>query len=339
MSALTYTPAVRSPGGRWRWAWLGSAALAAALGLAAPAVGQASVDKDGWWNRVSGPQEGLPDLGLPAPPTIPPTAIAVSALGAELDKVAAVGMLLDAAPGSTPLDLTMRLLETPEPGANVGPADVSVVACPITSFWGLSRNGAWIDRPSWDCGLAAVKGVRAADGAWTFNLLPIAALWLRSDAPLEPNGVALMIDITQGPETAQVAFRDRTTGDLKLTFSATPPDAAAVEPPAAEPPAPGVEAPAVAPPLSFPDVAAPAAEEPAPAILNTTPALVRGEPIGDTNVFGNLPVAAAVLIPVMLGVAMLLSYVLGPAGEPEAGMLERRGSITKALDRQKTENR
>jgi hypothetical protein len=53
---------------------------------------------------------------------------------------------------------------------------------------------------------------------------------------------------------------------------------------------------------------------------------------GGPNVWGNMPGVIVVLIPLAIGVALYLSYVLGGgrSSEPEAG---RQGAVSRALAR------
>lgn len=354
---LTYTPAVRrvrtllQPSRRRVCVLL--SAVAATIAIASPAAAflpvllaadqTATLGTDAWWNRATGPQEGLPPeiaLPLPAPSIVPAGAISTGAVAGQPDKVAAVGLLLDAPAGTTVRRLDLTLRESGEPGANIRSADVALLACPITSAWTPVRNGNWVDRPSWDCGTATAAGVRSDDGTWTFDLASVARLWLDPSAPLEPLGVALVVDTAASPETAQVAFVDRASGGIAVAFSADAPESApsagaprAVRPPAGSAPA--------APSAAFPDAAAPAPspETPDTAVLVAAPALAQGAAPEDPNVLGNLPIAAVVLVPVALGAAALLSYLLGPAGDPEPGQLQRKGSITRALEKERSENR
>lgn len=57
-----------------------------------------------------------------------------------------------------------------------------------------------------------------------------------------------------------------------------------------------------------------------------------GDPSRSGDVAGNLPFAVYLLIPLVLGLALLTAIALGPRGEPEPR--ERRaGGVTRALGR------
>jgi hypothetical protein len=178
----------------------------------APTSGETSspvvADKEGWWNRARDATVGTP---VPPPPdTVPQGAIAVGAAGGQPEKVAAIGIVLDAARGSTVERFTMTLEEADGPGAQQG-ADRSVVACPITAFFAPEDNGALQHAPPADCETAQAEGVRAAGGTWTFDLAPIADAWLDPFGTINPNGIRLD---PVGTGTFQVSF----TGMEDATF-------------------------------------------------------------------------------------------------------------------------
>jgi hypothetical protein len=78
-------------------------------------------------------------------------------------------------------------------------------------------------------------------------------------------------------------------------------------------------------------VSAPTEPEPPTAILNTERAVTQRERITEPNILGNLPWVVLLLMPVALGAALLLSYLLGPAGEPAAAR-RRSGAVSRALE-------
>ncbi len=87
-----------------------------------------TVDKTGWWNSLQGIESGTPAApisgvypGFPTQLTGAPTGTFASGLrGGDLDKVAAIGVLVEAPPGATVEEFTMTLTESLEPGANNG---------------------------------------------------------------------------------------------------------------------------------------------------------------------------------------------------------------------------
>lgn len=312
------------------------------VGVAGPAAAQSAAlpDKDGWWNRFVGPQDGEPSNPVrpvvpvvPAAPTVPSDAIAVGTTGGQQDKLAAVGIRADA-PLAT---LTMSLKESTAGGANSSAAQATVYACPITGFWSDGqRNGRWADRPRAECGLTRVDGRRAADGTWTFVLTPIAHLWA---AGLAQNGVLLAVDASSGPGAFQVSFVDAARGGVRLSATKAPAPGTAPTAPAADPPVQVQES--QAPPVvGDATTAAPLTPPPLPEIVLARPAVTQtaggGPRQGD--VLGNLPAGLIVFVPLLFAMGLVISYVLGPAGIPEPDA-RRHGSISRVLAamRQNTE--
>jgi hypothetical protein len=206
---------------------LSTGAAAAPVASSTPV---AKIDKVGWWNVSRGPQPGEPDTPLrpalapvPAPPTnVPADAVGVGAGAGEPTKAAAVGIVLEGAPGGTVDALTLTLEESTAPGANVGTDGAAIVACPITGFWGETRNGNWVDRPTADCNLAEAPGTRAADGTWTFDLaqLASAAGWLDPGSSIGQNGV-LLVEKVDAPAGFEASFPDPAAGGMQLRFAAS----------------------------------------------------------------------------------------------------------------------
>lgn len=308
-----------------------------------PTNGQSSTpvvaDKEGWWNQARDATAGTP---VPPPPdTVPQGAIAVGAAGGQPDKVAAIGIVLDAARGSTVERFTMTLKEAEGPGAQQG-ADRTIVACPITAFFAPEDNGALQHAPAADCEVAQAEGVRAAGGVWTFDLTPIADAWLDPFGTLNPNGIRL--DPT-GTGTFQVSL----TGMEDATFDV------AISPPREDDDpfdsvtttVPGGFAGssssgsgsggsiAVTPPPAV-DAGAPAGDAPtATTVVDATgdeeaaaddPARSRA---GETG--GNLPGAAPVLVLLAVALAVLAMWHLGPAGRAPHTKTLRAGGVSRAL--------
>ena len=318
----------------------------------------ALVSQDGWWNRAQGRQEAEPEtpvrpvIGgtLPAPSTVPPDALGVGAVLGEPDKVAAVGFLLEA-----PLDafvdrLVLTLQESKAPNANANAAGAAIVACPITDFWASVKNGDFATRPSCDEG-QSVPGVRGADGTWTFDLTVIGTSWL--DGTLSQNGVLLReaLDPPQPPASFQISFGDSTTDTIRLDFATSGGGFSASseftfdESFAEEPLDTGATTDDFG---TFDDsstfdsgstsfgsstssgagaTAVPAA--PAPAAQQAVPA---STPVpAATDLFGNVPIAAVVLVALLLlGGALFLGLVLGPLAAPAVAPV-RSGGVSQAL--------
>lgn len=325
-------------------------ALLAALGLTVGTAGAqetptATVDRDGWWNYANGGvQEEAPEApGLPVPVPIPPTppprntvpegAIAAGFAVDRADKVAAVGIVLDAEPGATIETFVLTLKEVDSRTANVNADAAEIVACPITSFWaGGVPNADWGTRPEADCDLAKAVGERADDGTWTFDLAAIGALWLDPFGTVAADGVLLTADPeVDAPTTFQVSWVDVASGGVGLSFSAT--GGSPEEDPFAlgggEPASGGFDTggatidtgPAFTPPATSPPTTTArrsTREEAAPAAFT---------PNGD--ILGNLPWGYVLLALVAVGLGVVTTYTLGPAGQPRPHL--REGGVSRAL--------
>lgn len=220
-----------------RRARLGVLALAVSFLVSASATpvqaseSRGAVTHDGWWNRLQGPQEGEPAdnpvrplvPALPKPPNVPEDAISTGATGGQVDKVAAVGIDVLLADGATIDGLTLRLLESPASGANIGADKARVLGCPATEPWGPAQNANWQDRPVGDCSVASAEGVRAEDGTWTFDLAAIGRLWADPFAPLPAYGIVLSIDPAASQSPVQVSWLNFESGKVALELAATPP--------------------------------------------------------------------------------------------------------------------
>jgi hypothetical protein len=313
------------------------------LALASPPATRAEIgaqsagaDKSGWWYRFQGPQEGEPAdnpvrRAIPpnetVPSTVPRDAIAVGAFGGQPDKVAAVGIVIDEPAGTLLLNLTLTMRESTASNANSNAAQARVFACPITDFWAPTQTGRWVDRPAADCNRGKITGQRAPDGTWTFDLALLGILWLAKDGSLSQNGVRLEVDPASGQGIMQVSW---TMTSIAVSTQASPPASTPAPTPFVAPVQPSVDVP-VPPdttPVAAPPVA-PAEALPTVELVQPTRAAVQ---LGDPNLFGDLPWAALLLIPLLAGLALLVGFVLGPAGEPQT-MLHREGAVSRALAR------
>ena len=317
--------------------------VAASLPVAAHAEGTATLTQDGWWSRFQGPLEvgdaeepanplrETVNPQLPAPPTVPANAIAVGGTDAEPTSVAAVGFILDDAPGAIVSQLVLTLKEAPSGNQNA--AGAKIAACPITSFWAGARNAAWVDRPAFECAdPGAVLGQRAADGTWTFNLSSLGQSFV--DELLSQNGVAIAPAVG-ATEPFQVSFLDIASGSVTIQYTSTP---AVLDPTTGDFMSPALDEPFNEAPLGdsgfeapLTGDALPIAEEPPQALPGAAPPVSDSAPtpvaaVGDLG----LPKIALVLIPLALLVAAGLAYILGPAGRPEPSG-RRTGGVTRAL--------
>lgn len=308
---------------------------------------------------------------LPKPPNVPADAISVGATAGQVDKVAAVGIDVVLADGASLGGLTLRLKESGASGANIGAEKAKVLACPATGPWGPAQNANWQDRPVGDCSIGSAEGVRGEDGIWTFDLAPIGRLWADRFAPLPAYGVVLSVDPAASQSPVQVSWLNSETGKVAVELAATPrtggsadggpfsADPAAVTP--TETPAPvavdntaGRALPStVIAPTGSADYstgtgtgasASPAASEtsavgalpesPPEMTLSAAPDRPAGvlQSRRAVDFWERVPTSSALLIPVALGLAFLISVTLGPAGRPSP-VVRREGGLSRALAR------
>lgn len=309
----------------------------------APTFGQSAApvtaDKEGWWSASA---DATAETPLPPPPsTVPAGAIAVGAAGGQPDKVAAIGIVLDAKRGSVVERFVLTMKEAEGTGAQQGEG-AAIVACPVTAFFAPEENGALADAPDADCEVAHAEGSRADDGTWTFDLAPIADAWLDPFGTLNPNGIRL----NPGGETP---FQVSLTGMEDATFDVaiSPPQEdddpfdsvtttvpggfGGSRSPGGSSGSSGSGAIAVAPP---PEVAVGDDESPAttvPAGADDAAATEAAAPsrAGDTS--GNLPFGVWLLLLGALGIALLAMWHLGPAGRVPHAKIQRSGGVSRAL--------
>ena len=201
-----------------RRTFLAAALVALAISPVTATSGQqdgvARADKEGWWNRTTGGASDTPAGGVvpPAvlPESVPEGAIGVAAVGGEPQKVAALGVVLDAPRGSVVEQLVLSLKEAEGTGAQQNAEEAAIVACPIVDFFAGVENGSFQDAPEADCEVASATGERAEDGTWTFDLTAIADAWLDPFGTVGANGIRF--DPVEG--TFQVSF----TGVEDATF-------------------------------------------------------------------------------------------------------------------------
>ena len=314
----------------------------------------AIASQDGWWYRAQGPQQGEPSNPLrgaitpvlPAPSTVPGNAIAVGAAVGEPDKVAAVGIVLDAPIDAFADTMKLTLKEADADQANANQANAVIIACPITGFWAGVKNGQWIDKPTCDDS-QAVRGQRAEDGTWTFDLAVLATGWI--DGTLAQNGVLLM-EAVDAPMSFQVSFQDISTGNVGLEFSAfgggfsgtsdfvfedTGSEDTSFGDTTFDDVAPVFEEPSftttddlsVSVPVTSAPVATPAAGTPTRV---AQPVASVGDPGRAGKLFGNLPLGVLLLALAVLGGAAGLALLLGPDAGPTA-VRRRTGGVSQAL--------
>lgn len=324
-----------------------------------------ALTQDGWWNRAKGPQPSEPanpirsNIGgsIPAPSTVPNDGLGVGAAAGEPDKIAAVGIILEAPADALVDKLTLTLKETPLNGSQINAASAKIVACPITGFWAGVKNGDFVNRPMCDVG-QSIPGSRAADGTWTFDLTVLASQWIDPTSGLTQNGVILM-EAVDAPVSFQTSLADIASGTIKLDFAATafPPveeftgeesftstetfDSGATT--FEDVPVEDVPAETFDDSASFSSGAVSSTPTRTPRTAVTTPVAVpTGAPqiatpasnVGfatPATLFGNLPPFAVVFfLLVLAGAALFLGLVLGPLAAPSVATV-RAGGVSRAL--------
>ena len=311
------------------------AVAAAEAGDGISATG-ASIDKVGWWHSANF-QTATPAaiVTVPPPPGVPAGTLAVGAAAGEPDRISAIGILPDAQVGDTVTAFTLSIREAGPPAAGFNGAAAKIIACPITEFWVGGENGTWDTRPTYDCELASAEGSRADDGTWTFDLLPIGEAWLDPNGSIAPDGVVL-VEGVEAPEGFQTVFATSGEGAIVVTFEFTPGAGNEPEPPSFDgggvPPTDDFAPPSFGSDdipvggLPTPDVETPTAGE---TPQDAPPVAPRPIASSGPNVFGNLPGGLVLLVPLFMGLLGLLTYSLGPAGEPAAATRQR--GVSRAL--------
>ena len=197
-----------------------------------------SAEKTGWWNSLQGIESGTPAApiggvypGFPKEATGVPTGDFSAALRAgEVDKVGAIGILVDAPLGATVEEFTMTLTESADPAANNGSSAVAAItACPIVAYWVEGENARFNGRPEADCNLASIPGQRDEEGRWKFDLKAYGQAVLSTSTTFGQNGV-LLLPTGAAPETFQVtwaglASETPPTFTFRATGGAEPEDA------------------------------------------------------------------------------------------------------------------
>lgn len=294
----------------------------------------ATVDRTGWWHEKNAATDTpAAVVTVPPPPGVPAGTLAVGAINGEADRLTAIGILPDALPGDTITSFTLAIKEAGPPALNANSAGAKIVACPITAFWVNAENGTWATKPEFDCELAKAPGTRADDGVWTFDLLPIGQVWTDPAGTITADGIVLVEDVPS-PEGFETVFATEGEGALVVALASTPGEPPTTAPDFEPPPIDDTSGSFDVPDLGFGD--APAGDVPAPEVAAppttepTAPPLATA-PVGlsSPNVFGNLPGGLVLAVPLFLVLLALLSFSLGPAGEPAAAARQR--GVSRAL--------
>ena len=314
-------------------------ALLAVTVAPARAEGTATADKEGWWSSTG---QAVPDADVPD--TVPEGAIGIAATGGQVTKVAAIGVVLDAAKGSTVQTFTLTMKEAEGTGAQQNSDGAAIVACPVTDFFSGESNGKLADAPAADCEAAMSEGERTDDGTWTFDLTAIADAWLDPFGTIAANGLRF----DPGDGTFQVSLTGMEDAVFDIALSAPEEDADPFDSSTTTVPGGftgGSSASSggdvAAPP---PSVAVPTTEPSGSDVTATTVAESTGETAtataasraGDTG--GNFPGGIPLLVLVVLGSGLLIALALGPAGRERAASSRRSGGVTRALDAHATSN-
>ncbi len=297
----------------------------------------ASVDKVGWWsanNVATSTPAGM--VTLPPPPGVSAGTLGVGAFNGDPDKITAIGILPDAMPGDTISSFTLSIKEAGAPAAGYNGSAAKLVACPITEFWVGGENGTWQSRPLYDCNAASAPGERGLDGTWTFDLLPIGRLWLDQSGSIVADGVVLVED-TASPTSFQTVFA--TSGDGAIVVTIASESATTIDTSGTVDDGGGLlsdgggfDVP------SFGSGDIPIGGLPPPQVATPTPGetpqdapVVAPQPIvvSSPNILGNLPGGLVLAVPMFLVLLGLLTYSLGPAGEPAAASRQR--GVNRAL--------
>ena len=297
----------------------------------------ATVDRVGWWHEQNVATETpAATVTVPPPPGVPEGTLPVGALDGEPDRISAIGILPEAVPGDTVTEFTLTIKEAEAPAVNANSASAGIVACPITGFWVAAQNGTWVNRPGFDCDVAKAPGARADDGTWTFDLRPIAEAWLDPTGTLAADGIVLVEDV-ESPSAFQTVFA--TEGEDALVVTLVTTSGTATTEPSLDPgtftdgATTGDEGDFSAPAIGAGDV--PVGGLPTPEVTSTPSTESAAPPVAaipvaaSPNVLGNLPAGLIVAAPAFLVLMGLLSYSLGPAGEPVAAA--RQGGVSRAL--------
>lgn len=191
-------------------------------GLEPGELRRAAVVKHGWWWTANQPPPETGVLAAPQPPNpAPQGTLAVSAMGGDPERLAALEVRLAAKPGSSVRSFDMVLRESDEPGANVNAEAATILACPVTElFWADGTAAAWQDRPTYDCE-TGVEGKRTDAGLWRFDLTDLASAWLAEDSTDSPSVV--LVEGVEEPESFQVALEGQKLDGIGLALKATPP--------------------------------------------------------------------------------------------------------------------
>ena len=159
---------------------LAPAALGLLVGWAAPAGADAPT-RVGWWNEAN-----TGAVAPPAPPSVPSDGL--YAANGPGGPAAVSGLEFTVPSGDTPGAMTLQIAGSPV-------ITQPPVACPITgSGFTPAQNGAWADRPTWDCTHQVTGSVNTAQTAVSFDTSQLAS------------GSTVAVVVLAGGPADQIAF-------------------------------------------------------------------------------------------------------------------------------------
>ena len=303
--------------------------------FAAPAAAASVQVTGGSWYALEGasaPSSSPVPVSVPALPTpdVPDGDFPVAVRAGQADRETFLHLDTSAIPHGATVPKLVLLLAEDANAANANADSARIEAAAVKSYFSDGSKGASFDaRPDVDTATASAPGVRGADGTWTFDITPIAQKW--ADGTLANNGIGLVASSPTPADTWEVVWigtgarGPRTEGSVQVpaappansSSSPAPPraSAATVELTAAPPltPAPAIAAPPV---TALPEIQTPPVHP-----IQTIAAGRSSHGIAGALWLGLL---------LVLGFVLASMVALGEAGEP---VLERRGSVLRALER------
>ena len=183
------------------------------LGVVVWFGGSASADapiKQGWWSRWQQPTATSVSLTLPV--TLPPPSTASGGLtvGRSATREEAVAALyFQVAPGA---DATLYLGAADATGVKVPPGS-AIQACPATSSWSATMNGAWTEAPLWSDEFCETGAVVSGD---------LGVFWTLPSTLQDEDGVYDLVLVPRGQVPYIVNFAP--TGEATLVPGETPPE-------------------------------------------------------------------------------------------------------------------
>ena len=161
---------------------------------------------------------------VPVPhPDVPGNDLAVAIKNGMPDKVSYLTVDFSALPPGSTVGRAMLTMPEDTAGVSLNQVAAKIVAQPSKGFVAAGSSGAPIGQaPGADNGGPTVKGVRAPNGTWTFDLTPLLAAEVGGTKPA--NGVALVPDTNS--DNFQIVWK---AAAAVLDVTATPPPTTTME--------------------------------------------------------------------------------------------------------------